>query len=107
MVVHKLTSKFVGLFEILAPPAHVTNPNVEWLKVPRAFKINVNINLKDVKRSHSRPRRLGGPANETVEPIIVDGKERFEVAEVLAECMHHHKRQVLVKWAGFDSLSST
>ena len=43
------------------------------------------INLKDVKRYNSRAARLGGPANETVEPIIVDGEERFEVEEVLAE----------------------
>ena len=74
VVVRKLTSKFVGLFKILAPPAHATNPNVVWLQVPRAFKIHMPINLKDVERYHSRPARLGGPANETVEPIIVDGE---------------------------------
>jgi len=38
---------------------------------------------------------------------VVDGEERFEVEEILAECTHHHKRQVLVKWAGFDLLSAT
>jgi len=107
VVARKLTSKFVGPFEILAPPLHATNPNVVWLQVPRAVKIHMPINVKDVKRYHSRPARLGGPANETVEPIIVDGEERFEVEEVLAERMHHHKRQVLVKWAGFDLLSAT
>jgi len=107
VVVRKLTSKFVGLFKILAPPAHATNPNVVWLQVPRAFKIHMPINLKDVKRYHSRPARLGGPVHETVEPIIVHGEERFEVEEVLAERMQHRKRQVLVKWAGFDLLSAT
>ena len=55
----------------------------------------------------------GGPANEAVDPIIFDGDERrwwwgpFEVEEVLAERMHRRKRQVLVKWAGFDALSAT
>jgi len=53
-----------------------------WLKVPRAFKIHMPINMKDVKRYHSRPARLGGPANETVEPIIVDGEEPFKVEDV-------------------------
>jgi len=109
VVARKLTSKFVGPFKILAPPAHATNPNVVWLQVPRAFKIHMPNNLKDVKpeRYHSRPARLGGPVNETVEPIIVHGEERFEVEEVLAERMHHRKRQVLVKWAGFHLLSAT
>jgi len=39
--------------------------------------IHMPINLKDVKCYHSRPARLGGSTNETVEPIIVDGEERF------------------------------
>jgi len=99
VVACKLTSKLVGPFEILALRAHATYPNVVWLKVPRAFKIDIPINLKDVKRYHSesRPARLGGPTNDTVEPIIVDGKEHFEVEEVFAARMHHRKRQVLVE----------
>ena len=30
----KLLCKFVGPFEVLAPPEHATNPNVMWLKTP-------------------------------------------------------------------------
>lgn len=30
----KLLCKFVGPFEVLAPPEHATNPNVLWLKTP-------------------------------------------------------------------------
>jgi len=107
VVARKLTSKLVGSFKILAPLAHATNPNAVWLQVPRAFEIHMPINLKDVKRYYSSPARLGGLVNETVEPIIVHGEERFEVEEVLAERMHHRKRQVLVKWAGFGLLSAT
>jgi hypothetical protein len=107
VVARKLTSKLVGPFKILAPLAHATNPNAVWLQVPRAFEIHMPINLKDVKRYYSSPARLGGLVNETVEPIIVHGEERFEVEEVLAERMHHRKRQVLVKWAGFGLLSAT
>ena len=107
VMARKLTSKFVGPFEIMRPPVEATNPNVVWLRVPRAFKIHMPINLKDVKRYHSRPDELGGPSEEIVEPIVVDGEERFEVEEILAERMHHRKRQVLVKWAGFDLLSAT
>jgi len=39
-VSRKLTSKFGGPFKILALPAHATNPNVVWFKVPRVFKIS-------------------------------------------------------------------
>jgi len=69
--------------------------------------MHMPVNLKDVKRYHLHPARLGGLANETVEPIIVDGEERFEVKEMLAERMHHRKRQVFVKWASFHLLSTT
>jgi len=103
----KLKSKFVGSFEIMKPPAKATNPQVVWSRVPRAFEIHMPINLKGVKCYHSQPDELGGPSDEIVEPIVVDGEERFEVEEILAECMHHRRRQVLVKWAGFDLLSAT
>jgi hypothetical protein len=37
----KLTSKFVGPFEVMPPPAHATNPNVVWLKVPCTFRVHM------------------------------------------------------------------
>jgi len=73
----------------------------------KGVQIHMPINLKAVKRYHSRPDEVGGPSEKIIEPIVVDGEERFEVEEILAECTHHHKRQVLVKWAGFDLLSAT
>jgi len=63
-----------------------------------------------LERYQTRPyedRKAWWTVKETVEPIIVDGEECFEVAEVLAERVHHRKRQLLVKWAGFDLLSAT
>ena len=94
----KLTSKFVGTFVVMEPPAHATNPNVVWLQVPRAFKIHMPINLKDVKRYHSRPAALGGPDNEVPEAIEEDSEDHFEVEEVLAEREHHRKRHVMIFW---------
>lgn len=87
----KFTSKFVGPFVVRAPPNNATNPNVVWLQVPRIFKIYMPVNLKDVKRYHSRPDALGGPDNEVPEAIKVDGEERFEVEKVLAEREHRRK----------------
>ena len=72
----------------------------------KGVQIHMPINLKAVKRYHSRPDEVG-PSEKIIEPIVVDCEERFEVEEILAERTHHHKRQVLVKWAGFGLLSAT
>ena len=40
-------------------------------------------------------------------PIHVDGHDRWEVDEVVAERQRGQIREVLVKWTGFDILSST
>ena len=103
----KLTCKFVGPFEIREPPTKASNPNVVWLKVPRAFKIHMPVNLKDVKRYKTRPHELGGPEEVMPEPIVLDGVDCWEVEEVLAEREHRKKRQVLVKWTGLSIMDST
>ena len=103
----KLTSKFVGPFEVLPPPAHATNPNVVWLKVPRTFRIHMPINVKEIKRYISREADLGGPPEEPPEPIVVDGADHWEVECVLAERTKDRQRFVLVKWLGFDITSAT
>lgn len=104
---HKFTSKFLGPFFVMAPPAKATNPNMVWLRVPKAFKIHMPIKLKDIKRCHSRSDENGGPDNEIPETLVIDGEEHFEVKEILAEREHRRKRQVLVKWQGYDVLSAT
>jgi hypothetical protein len=103
----KLLSKFVGPLEVLPSPAHCSNPNVVYLKVPRTLKIHQPINVKDIKRYHTRTADLGGPPEEMPEPLIVDGEDLYEVEAVLAERVFRRKRQVLVKWTGVDLLSAT
>ena len=105
----KLLCKFVGPFEVLAPPEHATNPNVLWLKTPRQFKIHMPVNVKDIKRYHRRDDDVGGPPEQMPEPIVIDGEDCYEVEAVLAERTHGRtrQRQVLVKWTGLDLLSAT
>ena len=67
----KLLFKFVGPLEVRPPPAHCTNPNVVYMKVPRNLRIRQSINVKDIKRYHSRPADLGGSPEEMPEPLIV------------------------------------
>ena len=104
----KLTSKFVGPFNVLNAPSKATNPNVVWLQTPRALKIHMPINVKNIRRYKDRPPELGGPANLVPEPLIVDGHEAYEVEEILAERTGRAKKpQVLVKWVGFDVIDAT
>ena len=65
------------------------------------------VNLKDVKRYKDRPESLGGPNDEVPEPLLIDGHDSYEVEEILAERVHKRKRQVLVKWTGFNLLEAT
>ncbi len=106
-VSRKLLSKYVGPLEVLPPPATCSNPNVVYLKVPRTLKIHQPINVKDVKRYHTRTAEFGGPPEEMPEPLIVDGEDLYEVEAVLAERVSRNKRQVLIKWTGVDLLSAT
>ena len=104
----KLTSKFVGPFKVLQAPEKATNSNVVWLQTPRALKIHMPINVKNIRRYKERPPELGGPANFVPEPLMVDGHEAYEVEEILAERTSRAKKpQVLVKWVGFDVLDAT
>jgi len=93
---------------VLQAPDKATNPNVVWLKTPRALKIHMPVNVKNIRRYKERPPELGGPNNEIPEPIIVNGHEAYEVEEIVAERhVRGRKPQVLVKWQGFDVLDAT
>ena len=43
----------------------------------------------------------------SIEPIVVDGVEKWEVETILAEREYRKKQQVLVKWSGLDEESAT
>ena len=92
----KLISKFVGPLEVRSPPTHCTNPNVVYVKVPRNLRIHQPLNVKDVKRYHSRLADLSGSPADMQEPLIVDREDLYEVEAVLAERILKNKRQVLV-----------
>ena len=109
MTARKLTSKFVGPFEVLPAPAKATNPNVVWLKTPTALRIHMPVNVRNIRRYTDRPPELGGPNNEVPEPLLVNGHEAYEVEEIVAERRQRGRKapQVLVKWQGFDILDAT
>jgi hypothetical protein len=91
----KLSSKFVGQFEVLPPLSHATKPNVMWLKVPRTFHIHMPINVKEIKRYISREADLEGPLEVPPEPIVVNAADHWEVECVLAELTKDRQRFVL------------
>ena len=46
-----------------AEQSKATNPNVVWLQTPRALKIHMPVNVKEIRCYTNRPPELGGPAN--------------------------------------------
>ena len=118
MQARKLTSRFVGPFKVLEPPHNhrPANPNCVYLETPTSLKIHMPVNIKSVKRYHTRPARLGGPVDVIPEPLVVQGVDLWEVDEILAERLSTPKgrrktakpeHQVLVKWTGFHLLDAT
>ena len=106
--------KFVGLFEVLETAAHSTAPNVLWLKTPRQFKIHMPVHVKDIKGYRRREDKLGGPPEEMLESIVIDGEDCYQVEEkpfwqsaLPSSQKKTRKRKVLVKWLGLDLLSAT
>ena len=74
-----------GAFRSVATPKaavrQATNPNLLWLRTPRALKIHMPINVKDIKRYKERPDHLGGPTEVMPEAIVVDGQDCYEVED--------------------------
>ena len=81
----KLLPKFVGHFEIVKPPPNNNrNPNSVWLKTPKELKIQMPINIKDVRRYTVRPQHFGGvPSFDVSLPLVEDGYSKWEVEVVL------------------------
>jgi len=45
---------------------------------------------------------LGRKPQALPPPIVIDGKEEWEVEEILDSCWHRRRFQFLVKWKGFS-----
>ena len=109
----KLTCRFVGPFTVIAPQNRtgVINPNCVYLEVPSTLRIHMPVNVKSIKPYFARPAELG-PVDEVPQPLHSQGRELWEVEEILAERVQKCKRkkalrQVLVKWTGFHVVDAT
>ena len=72
------------------------------LKLPhRMRQLHLVFNIVKLSATSEDPI-LGRKPQAPPLPIIVDGKEEWEVEEILDSCWYRRRFQFLVKWKGFS-----
>lgn len=71
------------------------------LKLPESIKIHNVFHVSLLK-----PYNEGARGDLEPPPIIIDGKEKFKVEEVLDNRLHYKKLQYLVKWLSYSALDN-
>ena len=72
----KLVEQFVGFYKIKA----IIFSNVVELELPATVKIHLVINVSWIKRYVDQ---VDGQRKETPQPVVIEGKEKWEVEKIL------------------------
>jgi hypothetical protein len=91
----KLSSRRYGPFEIVKQVSPVTYQ----IKLPPSMKIH-NVFHVDLLIPYHETDAYG-TAYPQPPPELIDGEEEYEVEEIIADRIHRHKQQYLVKWLGY------
>ena len=90
----KLVEQFVGSYKIKA----IIFSNVVELELPATVKIHLVINVSWIKRYVDQ---VDGQRKETPQPVVIEGKEKWEVEKILNKRKVLGKDKFLVRWKGF------
>jgi len=96
----KLTERFVGPYKI----KKVVSSNAVELELPSTIKIHLVVN---VSRVHKYVGQVEGQKKEQLLPVIIEGKEKWEVEKILNKRRVRGKDKFLVRWKGFMAESDT
>jgi len=96
----KLTERFVGPYKV----KKIILSNAVELELPSIVKIHPVIN---VSRIHRYVGQVEGQRKEQPAPVIIEGKEEWEVERILNKRRVRGKDKYLVCWKGFMAESDT
>jgi len=95
-----LVKRFVGPYKIKA----IISSNVVELELSTTVKIHPVVNVSRIKQYIDQVDRQ---RKETPQPVIVEGKEEWEVEKILNKRKIRGKNKFLVQWKGFMAEGDT
>jgi len=90
----KLVKWFVGPYKIKA----IISSNVVELELPTTIKIHLVVNVSQIKQYIDQ---VNGQRKEKPQPMVIEGKEEWEVERILNRRKIRGKDKFLVWWKGF------
>ena len=96
----KLVKRFIGPYKIKA----IISSNVVELELPATIKIHLVVNVSRIKRYIDQ---VDGQRKEAPQPVVVEGKEEWEVEKILNRRKIRGKDKFLVWWKGFTAEGDT
>jgi len=96
----KLMECFVGPYKIKG----IISSNAIELELPRTIKIHPVVNISRVRLYKPQVERQ---KKTPPKPVIIEGKEEFEVEKILNKQVVQGKEKFLVQWKGYTAEGDT
>jgi len=96
----KLMERFMGPYKI----KEIVSSNAVKLELPSIVKIHLVVNVSRIQRYIGQ---VEGQKKEQPAPVIIKGKEEWEIEQILNKRKVREKNKYLVRWKGFTVESDT
>ena len=90
----KLIEHFVGPYKI----KEIVSSNAIELELPKTIKIHPIVNISRIRLY--KPQ-VEGQKKVLLKPVVIEGKEEFEVERILNKRVVWEKEKFLVQWKGY------
>ena len=90
----KLMEHFVGPYKI----KEIVSSNAIELELPKTIKIHPIVNISRIRLY--KPQ-VEGQKKVLLKPVVIEGKEEFEVERILNKRVVWEKEKFLVQWKGY------
>jgi len=92
----KLTESFVGPYKV----KRVISTNMVELEMPKTVRIHPVVNVSRIRRYKEQ---VQGQKKQLALPVIIEGKEEYEVKKIMNKRRRYEKWEYLVKWKGYTA----
>jgi len=87
----KLTERFIGPYKVKS----IVSTNAIELELPSTVKIHLVVNVSRVRRYTSQ---VEGQKKEAPQPVVIKGKEEWEVEKIMNKRQVRERDKYLVRW---------
>jgi len=96
----KLTERFIGPYKVKS----IVSMNAIELELPSTVKIHPVVNVSRVQRYTSQ---VEGQKKEIPQPVVIEGKEEWEVEKIMNKRWVRERDKYLVRWKGCTAEEDT